>query len=228
MIARMPLFAAALLASATLQARTPELPAVNDPAAPARVMELPAPPEKPVLEEVQLPPTAEPLVLDQLPGRQPAVQEVVDNRPRQTISLSAGMELSTLNYGVFGSLGYAYRVKGNFWIGGMWQGMIGFPFLYSDKLLEQNYWELPLCSWLAVRFGVGLGVWLYNSDGRTCCWGIGRLMMQWVVQLGRTVSLTCSPFIVGPSYLDFMFGKDDWQRFAMGGEYVQLGLSFRF
>lgn len=239
---RICLLAVALLASATLQARTPYGGATNDRIAHAFRAELPA--LQPV-EKLTPPPVAQPagdddltldqpavagaLSLDPLPSRpSPAVPIVVDDRPRQSINIAAGLELSSQGLGVFGSVGYMYRVKGNFWVGGLWQATIGYPVKYGVKLMEMNYWELDITSWLAIRFGVGVGAWVYEDNVNMYGWGIGRLTMQWVVRLGKVVSLTCSPFVVGPSYVDLMFGRAYTDTFHVSGEYCQLGLSFRF
>lgn len=245
---RICLLAVALLASATLQARTPYGGAANDRIAQAFRAELPAlrvpaacvtpPPVAQPIEGGDLildQPAAGALSLEPLPSRpsrpKPAEQplpRVVDDRPRQSINIAAGLELSSQGLGGFGSIGYMYRVKGNFWVGGLWQATIGYPVKYGVKLLEMNYWELDIMSWLAIRFGVGVGAWVYDDDTNMYGWGVGRLTMQWVVRLGRTVSLTCAPFVFGPSYVDLMFGRAYTDTFHVSGEYCQLGLSFRF
>lgn len=63
--------------------------------------------------------------------------------------------------------------------------------------------------------GVGVGVWLsyYN---RLQVHPAARLSVQWVVRLGEKVSLICAPFVVGQSYLDFVYNWFD-MKIPFGG-----------
>ncbi len=134
------LFAAALLASATLQARTPELPAVSDmPAAPTRsawleVTQLPEPVrlQEETIPAVQPQPAADRLVLKPL---------VTDTRPRHTVFGNVGAETGMFGGGTFWSLGYTYRLQGDFCIGGVVQTTYhyGQSANFSIRLLEMNY-----------------------------------------------------------------------------------------
>lgn len=82
------------------------------------------------------------------------------------------------------SLGYAYRLKGKFWVGSMLQYELRDlvpSYIHEIKLLEMNYWELPLFRWLALRLGIGIGMAIYQSDIHSYSAVMGRIMIQWVV-----------------------------------------------
>ncbi len=243
MITRMTLFAAALLVSAALQARTPERPAVNDSAAPALGIELPATAKHPASEAVKLlPPPVDPLILDPLPvEKRPALAPLpsvgtvapvaADVPARHTISWSLGLSTTTMELGPFVSLGYAYRMTGDFWIGGIAQyELLRYlkPYRCEIKLLEMNYWEQPLCRWLALRVGAGIGVSIYQEGTSAYSNVLGRIMIQWVVRLGRVTSMTFSPLLVGPSWLDIRAGAMAMDPVEVCCDYLQLGFSFRF
>lgn len=75
--------------------------------------------------------------------------------------------------------------------------------------------------------GGRVGVWLsyYN---RLQVHPAARLSIQWVVRLGEKVSLICALFVVGQSYLDFVYNWFDMKIPFGGAEYCQLGISVRF
>ncbi len=87
---------------------------------------------------------------------------------------------------------------------------------------------MELKNWLAIRVGVGLGLSVLAMDNETDLVPVGRLSVQWVVRLGRLVALTCSPFVLGPSNIDFVYDWFEVSPLAVCCEYGQLGLSFRF
>lgn len=70
--------------------------------------------------------------------------------------------------------------------------------------------------------GVGVGVWLsyYN---RLQVHPAARLSVQWVVRLGEKVSLICAPFVVGQSYLDFVYNWFDMKIPFGGGRILPVG-----
>lgn len=219
MFPRFALFAAALLASAALQARTPEVAAARFASVPLHAVSpqgsdpgirLTAPPASAMDSSLLLDPVAS------------------DTRPRHAIHAAVGMALSTQSFGPMWSLGYSYRLENDFWIGGIVENTIyGLPAEFEIDLLEMNCWEMELTRWLAIRCGVGIGMAISSSGNGFVCMPMGRLTVQWAVRLGRVVSLTLSPFILGPSNIDLVY---NWfnSRFIYGGEYGQLGLSFRF
>ena len=98
-------------------------------------------------------------------------------------------------------------------------------YIHEIKLLEMNYWELPLFRWLALRLGIGIGMAIYQSDIHSYSAVMGRIMIQWVVQLGNVVSLTLSPILVGPSCLDIGYSPIGIEESC---DMMQIGLSFRF
>lgn len=244
MITRMTLLAVALLASAVVQARTPYEGAANDRIARAFRAELPAlpsavglwqtppPASQPAGEEAlvldQFP--AEPLSLDPLPARRRSAAATAQQAPRHAINWALGMASSTQGSGVMTSLGYAYRLKGKFWIGGIAQyerrNLV--PYMHEIKLLEMNYWELPLFRWLALRVGAGVGMAIYQSDRHNYGAVMGRIMIQWVVRLGKVASLTFSPILMGPSCLDIGYSPISHNYLEESCDMLQFGLSFRF
>lgn len=230
MLFRFTLFAAALLMSAALQARTPYACEANKPTAEACGLEVP------VLSDRLLPAADGPwqrppsgsrpsgetgeLVLDSFPAV-----------PRHAINWALGLASSTQGAGPLTSLGYAYRLKGKFWVGGMLQYELRDlvpSYIHEIKLLEMNYWELPLFRWLALRLGIGIGMAIYQSDIHSYSAVMGRIMIQWVVQLGNVVSLTLSPILVGPSCLDIGYSPIGIRSIEESCDMMQIGLSFRF
>lgn len=245
MMTRIILLAVALLASAVVQARTPYEGAANDRIARAFRAELPALPSatglwqtpppasqlagEEALELDQFP--AEPLSLDPLPARRSAAAApTTQQAPRHAINWALGMASSTQGTGALMSLGYAYRLKGIFWIGGIVQYELR-NLVYDTqeiKLLEMNYWELPLFRWLALRVGAGVGMAIYQSDRHNYGAVMGRIMIQWVVRLGKVASLTFSPILMGPSCLDIGYSPISHNYLEESCDMLQFGLSFRF
>lgn len=128
MFPRFALFAAALLASAALQARTPEVAVLDDhfrPTSCGGMLAMPASCSLPtdslsfskrlMVDRLQLEPLA------------PVSQ------PRHAINFTVGNEIGGI-YGYFLALEYSQRVKGAFWLG----GLAHVSFSNAVKLYEMN------------------------------------------------------------------------------------------
>ena len=255
MLLRVAFFTVVLLVSAAVQARTPyestahdrivqtfrpELPALSDRLLPEEVLWMASPPgSRNELKLDPLPKRKEPKKPRQnsnvtkmrpVSSRpEPSVSpEVV--WPRHSFSMLFGLEGNTLsNFAALIALEYTYRQAGNFEIGAQIQYEYGSQIEHSVKVMEVNYKEFPVFDGLSFRIGIGLGAWLYEDQGHWRGGGVGRLSMQWVLQISDLLSFYCSPLLgVGPSHIDWLFGGPTAKGVIVSAEYVQNGLSFRF
>lgn len=245
-------FVVVLLASAVVQARTPYGSVANDRIVQAFRPELPTLPERLLPEEggwmVPPPGSRNELKLDPLPPRkvpktipnvsrtrpvssmpEPPVRTEVTGR-RRTFNMMFGLEGSTFsNFALMLALETTWRQTGNFEVGAQIQYEYGAQIDHSVKVMEVNYKEFPVFDGLKFRIGVGLGAWFYAYQGNWHVGGVGRLSMQWVLEVSEACACYCAPLLgVGPSHIDLLFGGPTAKRIIVSGEYVQLGLSYRF